>query len=130
MSIDIQATVKTPHIKVDSSGGQILLAGISIPEDPHEFYAPLNEEIDVYAQQPAEKTKLEFMLEYFNTSSTLIIRNLIRRLGTLASKTDLQIIWYYEKDDEDMYEAGEEFRLLFPELKFDLVGLDELPDRH
>ena len=127
MSLEIQATVKTPKIKVDSSSGYIMLAGISIPEDPHEFYAPLNEEIDSYIQQPAEKTKLEFMLEYFNTSSTLIIRNIIRRLGTLASSKDLEVVWYYEESDEDMLEAGGEFKQLFPEIKFDLIPLDELP---
>lgn len=128
MSLEIQATVKTPQIKVDSSAGRFVLAGISIPEDPHEFYAPLNQEIDSYLQQPAQQTKLEFMLEYFNTSSTLIIRNLIRRLGTLTSQSDLEVIWYYEEDDEDMLEAGGEFKLLFPEIKFDLIPLDELPD--
>ena len=127
MSLEIQATVKTPKIKVDSTTGHIVLAGISIPEDPHEFYAPLNEEIDTYIQHPAEKTKLEFMLEYFNTSSTLIIRNLIRRLGTLTSSKDLEVVWYYEESDEDMLEAGGEFKQLFPEIKFDLIPLDELP---
>lgn len=128
MSLEIEATVKTPKIKVDSTQGHILLAGISIPEDPHEFYFSLNEEIESYLEHPADNTNLEFQLEYFNTSTTLVIRNLIRKLGTLASKKSLSVKWYYEKDDEDMEEAGSEFKLLFPELNFDLIALDELPE--
>ena len=29
---------------------------------------------------------------------------------------------------EDMEEAGSEFKLLFPNLEFDLVAIDEMPD--
>ncbi len=128
MSLEIEATVKTPKISVDSNQGRILLAGISIPEDPHEFYVPLNEAVESYLEKPANKTDLEFQLEYFNTSTTLIIRNLIRKLGSLGSSNNFCVKWYYERDDEDMEEAGGEFKLLFPELNFDLIAIDELPN--
>lgn len=127
MSLQIDATVKTPKVVVDSETGIILLAGISIPEDPYEFYGPVESEIDAYLQTPQASTKLEFQLEYFNTSSTLIIRNIIRKLANSAGNTDLQINWYYEAYDEDMKEAGDEFKRLFPDMKFEVVEVDEFP---
>ena len=127
MSLQIEATVKTPKVVVDTEKGRILLAGISIPEDPYEFYSPVENEIDNYLKQPASKTSLEFQLEYFNTSSTLIIRNLIRKLANYAKSTQLHINWYYEAYDEDMKEAGDEFKRLFSELQFDVVEVDEFP---
>lgn len=127
MSLVIEATVKTPKVVVDSDNGQILIAGISIPEDPHEFYNPLDNELDSYLANPASATSLDFQLEYFNTSSTMIIRNLIRKVANSSSKTKLKVNWFYEEYDEDMKEAGDEFKLLFNELDFDIVPVEEFP---
>ena len=125
MSLEIKATLKTPKVLVNFEEGIILLAGISIPEDPYAFYSPVNEEIDKYMETPLPKTTLEFKLEYFNTSSTLVIRNLIRDLSQNNSKTELFIKWYYEEYDEDMKEAGDEFRMLFHGVNFELVEVLE-----
>ena len=125
MSLEIEATLKTPKVMVNFEEGKILLAGISIPEDPYAFYSPVNEEIEKYMKSPQAKTILEFKLEYFNTSSTLVIRNLIRDLSQNHSKTELHVKWYYEEYDEDMKEAGDEFKLLFHSLNFELVEVLE-----
>lgn len=125
MSLEIKATLKTPRVLVNFEEGIILLAGISIPEDPYAFYSPVNEEIEKYMKSPLPKTTLEFKLEYFNTSSTLVIRNLIRDLSQSGSNTELHVKWYYEEYDEDMKEAGDEFRLLFHSIDFELVEVIE-----
>lgn len=125
MSLEIKATLKTPKVSVNFDEGKILLAGISIPEDPYAFYSPVNEKITEYLNTPQKTTRLEFKLEYFNTSSTLVIRNLIRDLSQHSDKTDLVVKWYYEEYDEDMKEAGDEFRMLFDGLKFELIEVQE-----
>lgn len=125
MSLEIKATLKTPQVLVNFDEGKILLAGISIPEDPYAFYSPVNEQIEEYLKNPLETTTLEFKLEYFNTSSTLVIRNLIRTLSRGSHNTKLIVRWYYEEYDEDMREAGDEFRMLFSELSFELIEVQE-----
>tara|TARA_B100000809_G_C15051438_1_gene499059 strand:+ start:60 stop:440 length:381 start_codon:yes stop_codon:yes gene_type:complete len=126
MSLIIEATVKTPKIDFNSSDGFISISGISIPEDPQEFFEPLDVELNHYISSPAENTSLEFKLEYFNTSTTLIIRNLIRRLHNLSGKTNLIVKWYFETDDEDMEKAGGEFKMLFKDINFDIIGVEKL----
>lgn len=123
MSLQIEATVKTPKVIFDSSTGLISISGISIPEDPHEFYEPLETELTNYLVKPSLSTLLEFKLEYFNTSSTLIIRNIIRQLQKVESNTKLKIKWFHESDDEDMKEAGSEFKMLFNTLDFEVVSV-------
>jgi hypothetical protein len=125
MSLEIKATLKTPRVLVDYDAGKILLAGISIPEDPYAFYTPVNEKIEEYMLDPKAITILEFKLEYFNTSSTLVIRNLIRDLSQNQIKTKLHIKWFYEEYDEDMKEAGEEFKMLFDPVNFDLIEVTD-----
>lgn len=126
MSINIAASVKTPSINMDESAGHISIKGISIPEDPHEFYYPLIKAIEDYQTSPAERTALNLQLEYFNTSSTLIIRNLIKELRMIKEKTDLVVNWFFESDDEDMKEAGEEFKLLFNDINFNVTPVESV----
>ncbi len=124
MSLQIKPTVKTPGIEFDSNNGTITIKGISIPEDPQEFFEPLNTQIDEYILTPSETTFLDFKLEYFNTSTTLIIRNLIRKLRAISDKTNFKVRWYFETDDEDMEEAGEEFKMLFRDVDFEIIGVN------
>ncbi len=125
MSLKIEATAKTPKLKVLPKKGLIHMSGISIPEDPKAFYAEFHSAINEYVKSPAKITTVEFKLEYFNTSTTLIIRNLIRKLREANSSTELTVYWYYEEDDEDMEEVGEEFKILFSDLKFDIVQVKQ-----
>ena len=120
MSINIEASVKTPSIYMDERAGEISIKGISIPEDPHEFYHPLIQAIADYRTSPAERTALNLHLEYFNTSSTLVLRNLLKELQGIKEKTNLEVNWFFDDDDEDMKEAGEEFKLLFSDINFNI----------
>lgn len=125
MLLKIEATSKTPKLKVNPNKGLIQLSGISIPEDPRTFYEPFQESIDAYIKSPKEKTLVEFKLEYFNTSTTLIIRNLLRKLSELQNRTELVIKWYFEEDDEDMAEVGGELKVLFPFVEFEIVEVQQ-----
>ncbi|HIP37182.1 MAG TPA: DUF1987 domain-containing protein [Crocinitomix sp.] len=126
MALQIAPTIKTPGIKFNPEEGFISITGISIPEDTQDFFAPLHTELQKYLANPAKETILEFRLEYFNTSSTLIIRDLIRKLRTINNKTDLKVKWCFEFEDEDMKDAGEEFKMLFDDIKFEIIGVKNL----
>jgi hypothetical protein len=108
--IIIEGTPKTPSIKFDEKEGIFEIKGRSIPENSVEFYKPLNEWLDNYMQVPLDKTVVNIRLEYFNTSSSKCILDVFKRLEAIhRTKHDVEINWYYEEDDEDMLEAGEDY---------------------
>jgi hypothetical protein len=108
--IIIEGTPKTPSIKFDEKDGIFEIKGRSIPENSVEFYKPLNEWLDNYMQVPLDKTVVNIRLEYFNTSSSKCILDVFKRLEAIhRSKHDVEINWFYEEDDEDMLEAGEDY---------------------
>jgi len=108
--IIIEGTPKTPSIRFDAREGIFEIKGRSIPENSVEFYKPLNEWLDLYMQGPLDKTVVNIRLEYFNTSSSKCILDVFKRLEAIhRSKHDVEINWYYEEDDEDMLEAGEDY---------------------
>jgi hypothetical protein len=108
--ISIEGTAKTPTVKFDSAGGIFEIKGRSIPENSIEFYKPLVDWLDEYAKNPQPKTDVKIQLEYFNTSSSKCILDVFKKLEAIhKGKSEVTVNWYYEEDDEDMLEAGEDY---------------------
>jgi hypothetical protein len=108
--IYIEGTPKTPEVKFDPEKGVVEIKGRSIPENSIEFYKPLIDWLEEYAKSPLEKTQVNVHLEYFNTSSSKCILDVFKKLEAIhKNKYDVMIHWYYEEDDEDMLEAGEDY---------------------
>ena len=106
----IEGTPKTPSVKYDPEKGMIEIKGRSIPENSIEFYKPLVDWLEDYSKNPNEKTLVNVQLEYFNTSSSKCILDVFKKLEAIhKSNHDVLINWYYEEDDEDMLEAGEDY---------------------
>lgn len=107
----LEGTNKTPQLDFNSNEGRFLIAGRSIPENSIEFYKPLFEWLDTYVSQAKSNTILDVKLEYFNTSSSKCLVEIFRKLEALQQKNDNVLInWFYEEDDEDMQESGEDFQ--------------------
>jgi hypothetical protein len=106
----IESTPKTPSIKYLADEGVLEIKGRSIPENSIEFYKPLVDWLENYAREPQKKTLVNIQLEYFNTSSSKCILDVFKKLEAIhKSKHEIVINWYYEEDDEDMLEAGEDY---------------------
>ncbi len=109
-SISIEGTPKTPTIKFNAETGVIEIKGRSIPENSIEFYKPLVEWLEEYLKTPQKSTIVNIQLEYFNTSSSKCILDVFKKLEAIKkARNEVVINWYYEEDDEDMLEAGEDY---------------------
>jgi hypothetical protein len=109
-SLFIEGTSKTPNVKFDANEGLMEIKGRSIPENSIEFYKPMVDWLDKYAKNPQSQTKVNVQLEYFNTSSSKCILDVFKKLEAIhKANNQVQINWYYEEDDEDMLEAGEDY---------------------
>jgi SiaC family regulatory phosphoprotein len=105
----LEETSKTPKLSFDQKTGKFLMSGRSIPENSIEFYRPLFEWLDDYVKIPSDKTIFDIKLEYFNTSSSKCLVEIFRRLEKISDNS-VVINWFYEEDDEDMQESGEDFK--------------------
>ncbi len=109
-SISIEGTPKTPTVNFDATTGIIEVKGRSIPENSIEFYRPLVEWLEEYSKEPQKLTTVNIQLEYFNTSSSKCILDVFKKLESIKkARNEVVINWYYEEDDEDMLEAGEDY---------------------
>ena len=112
-NIVLQGTGRTPYVSFDAQAGKLELSGRSIPENSITFYKPLFDWVDNYVQSPKDNTTVIFNLEYFNTSSSKCILDLLRKLETLKDTNNAtEIKWYFDEGDEDMEESGNDFKSL------------------
>jgi len=109
--INIEETVKTPLIRYLPELNKIEIRGKSIPEDPREFFNPILKWFEDFSASPPENTTVEVKLEYFNTSSSKTFLQIFKKLeNVVRKKKNININWYYEVDDYDMKECGEDYR--------------------
>lgn len=110
-AITIEESSKTPYIFMDPEQGIIEIKGRSIPENSIEFYKPLIEWLTEYSELGMKTTQVKIQLEYFNTSSSKCLLDIFKRLEVMYRKGwTIEIYWYYDEDDEDMYESGEDYQ--------------------
>ncbi|MGZ4048589.1 MAG: DUF1987 domain-containing protein [Bacteroidia bacterium] len=104
----IKGTDKTPEINFDGKSGHLVFKGRSYSQDTYDFYKPINEWINEYAQDLRDVTIFDIDVEYVNSVSVKYLTNMIKKLieSNTRGKT-ITVNWYHLKDDEDdAYELG------------------------
>lgn len=122
--IILEGTPKTPTVEFKPAEGYLLLKGRSIPENSIEFYKPLIEGLEAYNKNPQPTTKVDIQLEYFNTSSSKCVLDVLKKLEVINGNSQVTINWFYEEDDEDMLEAGEDYQTII-NVPFKMIEVEE-----
>jgi len=118
-AIRLEGTSKTPQVDFNTAPLSMSISGRSIPENSIAFYTPLMEWIDDHLTDGKESVDISIRLEYFNTSSSKCIMDLLKRVE--KSSVNATVSWYYEEEDEDMLEAGEDYDAII-DLPFRLIA--------
>lgn len=132
----IKETTATPEIRFDIAKNDFELKGCSRPEDVRDFFTPVIqwlEELkaavndDLIQKHASDPVVFNFKFDYFNSSSAkfildiLVLINQIHSLG-LAMRID----WYYDENDDDMKEVGEELSEVV-DFPFEYIMVEKKP---
>lgn len=106
----LQPSAHTPSVSLNPTTGNFEFKGRSTPENSVEYYEPIYKWLDVYLQNPLPKTIVNIQFEYFNTSSSKCILDMLKKFVKLHNAgSGVVINWLYEEEDDDMKEAGEDY---------------------
>ncbi len=109
-AIKINGTDDTPNVILDAKNNIFEFTGRSMPEDVVAFYEPILKWLEEYGESPNNKTNVVFKLEYFNTASSKILLDILMKLENITENgNEVVVQWFYDEEDEDMMEAGEEY---------------------
>lgn len=112
MNLNIKPTVTTPGVYFDEVQGTIEFSGQSYPEDSVPFYMDIQNQLERHLEETQRSLTIVFKLEYFNTSSSKCLLNLLESVERYhALGKEVLVKWYYEADDEDMHSSGIDFGL-------------------
>lgn len=121
-NIYLEKAIKTPLISFNYNDGRLLIEGVSVPENTVDFYNPIVFWLRDYVQNPKPHTTFDLKLEYFNTSTSVVLLNIFRTLSELG-EDKLTINWHYEEDDIEMEEAGQDYSNMVS-AKFNIIPVD------
>ena len=109
-SFRIKPTKVTPYCKLDLGKRILSMKGRSSPESSLKFYNPIIKRLDKSFSHGNDTLTANFKFEYFNTSSSKCIYDLLKRLAYHKQNgAQITVNWYYDDGDEDMKEAGEDY---------------------
>jgi hypothetical protein len=107
--LNLDGAKNTPKVILDKDRGVFEISGQSLTDNAAEFYRSVLVWLKKYAADPNPSTEFVFKLEYINTASSKMILDVITSLEGIK---DAKVLWYFQEDDEDMEERGEELAQL------------------
>lgn len=107
----MSGTHQRPTVVIDIEKGFFEISGSSIPENPMDVFTPIFDHLNRYMEDPRPLTELHFRLDYFNTSTSKLMLDMIHKMESIKDQSgkDVKIKWFYREADDDMMEIGEDF---------------------
>jgi len=122
--IILSGTTTTFKVHLDKSKGIFEFEGRSRPEDVIGFFEPIFEWFEKYRIDPNPETIIKFKFDYFNSSTAKVLLRFLAFIERLNKDgLDIKIEWYYNPNDEDMFEVGQDFESLI-DVGFDFIEME------
>jgi len=117
-SFQITGTAVSPAVDFNLETRVLEMGGYSRPENVRDFYFPIIQWLDELNSFQVNNRSMNIDIEpfsfkfkfiYFNSSSAKFIYDIIIMLnGFQKDGFPIKIYWYYDPDDDELREAGEE----------------------
>jgi len=115
----------TPGIYCNADQNLFELSGKSFPENASAFYAPVFEWLLEYFEQLGDDDEVVVNIElgYYNSSSNRKIADFLYFLNQKAfdDAVPVDVNWFYDDDNINIREDGEDFKADYPAILFKLV---------
>ena len=101
-NLKIEGTKSSPTVSFHTDGN-LKIEGRAMPDNVMYIFDPLFAWVE---RLNAKKVVFDINLEYLNTSCSMQLFALLRKLEENNSIEELTVKWHYEEDDEDHYDTG------------------------
>ena len=120
--IRIEPTDVSPEVIFDIEKNNFSIRGKSVVTEVDSFYAPLIDWLEKAQDKIDNRVDFVFDLEYFNIFSSKRILFILYKLSDLkVAGADINVIWHFSMEDDDMKEVGEDFACMV-NLPFEFIS--------
>jgi len=103
--LQIEGTSSSPSV-LFTTDGKLKMEGKIIPDNALPFFEVL---LNWISDLEAKNIVFDINIEYMNTSASMQMFKLLKKLESNCLIEELVVNWHYEEDDEDHYETGQLF---------------------
>jgi len=119
--LERKKTKTTPYILIDEQNSYMRFEGESYLEDIVGFFKDITTWLEGYIASDFTEFTFDCELEYFNSSTTKMLYNILRLLDTGAKGKNVVVNWIVADEADDMLiECGEDFEREVENLKFNI----------
>ena len=101
--LECQETHQRPTVVIDIEKGFFEISGSSIPENPMDVFTPIFDHLNRYMEDPRPVTELHFRLDYFNTSTSKLMLDMIHKMESIKDESgkgcENQMVFTREADE-------------------------------
>jgi len=119
--LEREKTKTTPYVLIDEENGYMRFEGESYLEDIVGFFKEINEWLQDYLTSDFTEFTFDCALEYFNSSTTKQIYNILRLMDANAPGKKVTVNWIVgDKGDDMLIECGEDYQDDMENLEFNI----------
>jgi len=120
--LEREKTKTSPYVLIDEEKGYMRFEGESYLEDIFEFFSEINDWLEEYMSSDFSELTFDCAMEYFNSSTTKVLYNMLRYMDSHAEDKKVIVNWIVaDEDDEMLIECGEDYEEEMDNLEFNLV---------
>jgi hypothetical protein len=107
--LNIAATPTSFGIEFLFKEGLLRFSGNSYPENAVDFFQPLLNWVEDYLQVPRQQTLVEYRVNYFNTSSSKYLFQIMELINAFHQKGNtVNVVWVSNEENDEMLETWRE----------------------
>ena len=120
--LERERTKTTPYVLIDEEKKYMRFEGESYLEDIVGFFKEINAWLREYLTSDFTAFTFDCAMEYFNSSTTKQIYNILRLMDANAPGKKVTVNWIVaNKDDNMLIECGEDYQDDMDNLEFNIV---------
>ena len=120
-NIYLEKSENSPTVIMDREKSLIEFEGKSYLENTFAFYRPITEWLKEYFKETHTRTTINFKFTYFNSATTQIIFEILDIIDE-SKDNNLDIFWFYDKDNQNGFEDYEDYSEEFPSLNIKAIA--------
>lgn len=122
--IYLDHTEDTPKVEFNQDEEIYMISGKSLPENAVAFYLPLIDWLKKYAKEESNPLNIDLRFDYFNTASAKQITKLLLVLQEISETIEVNVKWFYLKEDTDILSSGLRFSRLI-KVNIELISYED-----
>ena len=120
--LEKEKTRTSPYILIDEDKSYMRFEGESYLEEVIVFFTDINEWLEEYFKTDFEAFTFDCAMDYFNSSTTKILYNILRFMDTNTNEKKITVNWIINDEEDDiLIECGEDFQDEMENLEFNMI---------